>query len=391
MGKRACLISLKFSPGHLSHIMAFRRIFERLGFSVVLLLSKDYKRVGLTPEIEECTLFYEAGSQREILAKIKDVELAFFQNPSLANESFAKRLKKSGAIILTYYHEPWRGVEYYVKRSFKRTCEAAIVDYVTKRVLSLSEVVLVGSSFGYTLVSMFSPKLSAKTCIMPLVFLDESSEVQIPRERDFFSFVGHAYRGHAFDIFLGLVRRMYEMNIHRKLGIRFEIATPSDVSRKVLSDATLVDMYRSGILQISQGRPLSNGEINLSYSRSFCVWNAYRFTVQSGVLPKAYMFGAPVLATRIGSFPEFVVDGVTGCFVESYSLDEMLEKLVFIKKHFSEMSVQVRQFFERVFLWESNVERMKVILRRCGYGNLTDLEKTPWLEAEDVVKYPKNL
>ena len=42
----------------------------------------------------------------------------------------------------------------------------------------------------------------------------------------------------------------------------------------------------------------------------------YRAISQSGVLLLANTFGRPVLATRIGSFPETIVDGRTGWLVE---------------------------------------------------------------------------
>lgn len=129
-------------------------------------------------------------------------------------------------------------------------------------------------------------------------------------------------------------------------------------------DSVLTKMVDDGILRISYGKPLSNEEINMSFLRSICIWNGYRFVVQSGVLPKAYMFGTPVLATRVGSFPEFVQHGKNGFFLDSYNPVEIYEYLFKIKDSLQRMTVECRKTFEETFLWRANVERMKKIIER---------------------------
>ncbi|MFN5422931.1 MAG: glycosyltransferase, partial [bacterium] len=42
----------------------------------------------------------------------------------------------------------------------------------------------------------------------------------------------------------------------------------------------------------------------------------YRDATQSGVLMTSFAFGKPVLATRVGAFPEYVTDGHNGLLLD---------------------------------------------------------------------------
>ena len=65
-------------------------------------------------------------------------------------------------------------------------------------------------------------------------------------------------------------------------------------------------MQDEGQLLVQQGRPLTEEEMSAAYRRSVATWNGYRRSTQSGVLPNAFMQGTPVIATKLGSFEEFV-------------------------------------------------------------------------------------
>lgn len=49
---------------------------------------------------------------------------------------------------------------------------------------------------------------------------------------------------------------------------------------------------------------------------------------QSGVLPVAYAYGKPVVATRVGSMAEVVMDGKTGFLVKPKSAEELAERVL---------------------------------------------------------------
>ena len=58
---------------------------------------------------------------------------------------------------------------------------------------------------------------------------------------------------------------------------------------------------------------MTNEEINSHFQESLIVWNAYNRSMQSGVLPKAYMFGVAVLSSHCQI--EFVDNYKTGIII----------------------------------------------------------------------------
>ena len=72
----------------------------------------------------------------------------------------------------------------------------------------------------------------------------------------------------------------------------------------------------------------SNEDVVAYICASDVVVLPYRHIYQSGVLFMAYSFGRPVLATRVGSFPESVEDGRSGWLVEPGDVQGLAERLV---------------------------------------------------------------
>lgn len=64
------------------------------------------------------------------------------------------------------------------------------------------------------------------------------------------------------------------------------------------------------------------------FQRSRVVALPYREASQSGVIPIAYAFGKPVVATRVGSIPEVVDDGETGYLVSPRDPQALAEAIV---------------------------------------------------------------
>jgi glycosyltransferase involved in cell wall biosynthesis len=86
--------------------------------------------------------------------------------------------------------------------------------------------------------------------------------------------------------------------------------------------------------------------MTLRYLESFCVWNLYKCTTQSGVLPKAFMTGTPVIANSLGSFPDFIRNGLNGEIVDdSRNFEAILRASERIRKNFETYARGCRRSF----------------------------------------------
>ena len=149
--------------------------------------------------------------------------------------------------------------------------------------------------------------------------------------------------------------------------MRFLIASRLPLPGTLLNDPTL----RKNLdrIEIRCGRPLGNDEINRCYLESFCVWNIYRRSTQSGVLPKAFMFGTPVIASRVGAFPEWVEEGVNGRFAEARDCEGILAALEDIRNNIEGYATRCRQTFIEKFFYRSN---LAAIQRSSSDGAMPD-------------------
>jgi len=343
--------SLKFSPGHLSHIIGYAKLFKEIGYEVTLWLHESYKK--MMPEENFQVMWYPDFFP-------KNIDMLFLYNPSIVNRVVCKKLKQSGAKIIYLYHEPRRSFEQYLKEGLKRAeaLKVSAVHYYLAKVLKYTDLVIVPSNYALKLYSKNDKKYNGNVVMIPLLFDDElTGGLNIPK-KEYFSYIGHAVKVHTFDKYIELVKWIYTSGSNMK----FEIATRTDIGKTINNDEAIQKMISTGILKLSYGKPLTNMEINEAYERSFCVWNVYRVSTQSGVLPKAFMFGTPVVASSVGSFPEFVRNGENGYLVNDYDFENIYQRLLLIRENISTMSMNCRNTFENTFYWKAQITKMKEVL-----------------------------
>lgn len=75
-------------------------------------------------------------------------------------------------------------------------------------------------------------------------------------------------------------------------------------------------------------RFVPNEEVHKYFQVADCIVNYYLFATPSGVESIAYNFRLPILATRVGHFPETVKHGYNGYLAEPDNIDSMAEQML---------------------------------------------------------------
>jgi glycosyltransferase involved in cell wall biosynthesis len=97
-------------------------------------------------------------------------------------------------------------------------------------------------------------------------------------------------------------------------------------------------------------------EVSNIFCNSSVVVLPYRHIDQSGVLQLAYAFSKPVIATKVGGFPEVVEDGESGFIVppnDSAVLAYKLLEMINNPKLISSMSQRARELSQTRFSWKN--------------------------------------
>jgi len=363
--RRAAVVSLHFSPAHASHMIALARLLGELGFTVTFILDEKYLPFA----------GFEAAGEAVNARTLADppragqFDLAVFCNSAFGNRCLAHQLRAGGASVLYIFHEPesianlrqegWRQI---VRFPFSTLCSIAM--------LRVSSAVIVPSACARGLYEKHFLRYNPNVHVMPLLFEDEIGPARLQQMRGgkrFFGYVGTACKSHGFDAFVALARYA----ISSGSSIPFVIATRTDLTRLLRADNELSRYAREGRIEIHHGRVMSNGEIDEHSLQCFCVWNVYRRSTQSGVLPRALMAGTPVLASRTGSFPEYVREGVTGEFVDP--VDSPAAILPVAEKMLAGISRYIdpcRESCLETFHYQANGNRLAAILQSACPGVL---------------------
>jgi hypothetical protein len=302
----ALVVSLNFNPGHFSHLVATYRLLAEAGYTPHLYVHPSFERMDEKDEFRKLT------SARQLKA-LGPVMAAVFWFPSLRNLVEMLRLRLGGSRVAYVFHEPFDSIASYRRSGFSRLKVARItaISLINIPVLLLAQQVMLPSAVSLRLYRKRYLWLNGHFHHVPLLFDDEAAASPgVPPPKDCIAYIGTIAPDHAFDCFVDFAKAAIEQK--RLLGHTFLIATRSDLpdrEREILGQ-----LAASGRLRVHAGRSMSTEEINEHFRRSLVVWNAYRRSNQSGVLPKAFMFGAAVVASAELD-NEFVEDGVTGRLV----------------------------------------------------------------------------
>lgn len=351
MSRKVLLISLRINPAFVQHLIAYAKAVQTFGDEAVFLLDRAYSRFS---ELKNTAPVLTLG-ESDLDAYF---ESAIIMNPSLKNLETVRRLKARGTRILYIFHEPWQlSLDYVRNEGLKATCLAALAHRFTVPVLRTVDHVLLPSEYALRVYRSTDAQYNGRASYMPLLYDDELGDelAAVIQQKRYFSYIGSPCHAHGFDRFLKVVRYALERN----LDIQFLIASRHSLPSLFLHDRFLRNSDR---ITIQCGRLLSSEEINRCYAQSICVWNVYRRSTQSGVLPKALMFGAPVLCSQVGSFSEFVSSGRNGQVVPADDPECIIEAYQRFQQNVMTYATQCRHDFLSTFYYRAHLRDLAPLL-----------------------------
>lgn len=345
------IVSLRFNPAFVQHQIAFIKLIKEMGHEPVCILDSSYEGF---PELAKLSSIVDPTFD---LASL-NLTHAIFLNASAANPKAASAMKANGAKIFYVLHEPRQpALKFLWAEGPKIGVKGLIAHSISVPLIKLADIVLLASQFAVSAYDASDIRHNENRAYFPLIFDDEAQPdiaSLLPAKRHV-GFIGGLCRAHGFDQFLRFMRE----ELQKGSDLNFLIASRQPLPAEILHD----DVVKGNQHRISLrcGRPLSNEEMNRAYAESYCIWNVYRRSTQSGVLPKAFMFGTPVLASAVGSFPEFVEDGFNGRFVESKH-QGIVEALQEIRANLGTYATRCRETFREQFFYQSNSKRFADLL-----------------------------
>lgn len=324
----ALIISLKFHPGHFSHLIANYKLFSENNFQSYLYVNEKFNKMD-----EENN--FNKINDKNGLKGLGHVDVAVFWFPSLNNiwEMFRLRFF-FGSKIYYVYHEPFESIISYYKSGFgfKKIFKICLINIVHVPILLLSHGVILPSATSFSTYKKKYTWLNNNFSQINLLFDDEAQLINTP-DKKYFSYIGTIAADHAFNKYVDFVVSAVENSW--LLGLNFQICTSSTMPEREME--ILRPYMQTGRIVINSGKPMKNSEINTYYRESAVVWNAYNRSMQSGVLPKAFMFGAPVVMLRRNA-NEYLENMNTGVFIEDngnlLEIKSAVEEMISRKEHY---------------------------------------------------------
>jgi hypothetical protein len=330
------IASHKFNPSHLSHIIALTKIYEDNGFDVFHRVSKKY--IDFQPDVGlRYFTLYDLRTMKK-----GDAFLIYAPSLSALIESFILRLTIK-PLLIYFLHEPFTGMRSYLNAGFGilKVIKISIAALIAHFNSLISDTVVLSSTraFKFTTESRLDLTKFKK---INLLFLDESKFlINSSSRREYIAYIGTIAEDHAFGDF---VRLVYECVISgRVVGKKFLIATKSKIPN--LLEDKINFCSNAGYLTVVSGVPMTNSEINSYYLNSIVVWNAYKRSMQSGVLPKSYMFGTPIINCNLNK-SEYFINEIHGAIIDdSYTLDGFISAIEMVESNFNKFSANCRDFY----------------------------------------------
>jgi len=249
-------------------MIAYAKLFEYMGHNPIFWLDKGYQKMIMEQETFP-TVWYTG-------AVPTDAEAVLLYNPSVPNSKVSKDVERRGLKLLYVYHEPWESFYQYLKEGLKQSLKASVAYLYSTKVLKNADMVIVPSNYALKIYNKGDVKYNKNVIMIPLLFDDELTSRLDVSKKEYFSYIGHAVRGHMFDKYIELIKWIYTSGSNMK----FEIATRNDIGKIITNDVVIQKMISTGVLRLSYGSRIcilgsSKGGRNTSKCDSTCRFCVY--------------------------------------------------------------------------------------------------------------------
>lgn len=349
----ALIVSLKAHPGHVSHLLASYKQCDEIGYEPYLYVAEGFK--DFIPS--SFNTIYDDSS------KIRNVGLVIFLFPNPRNLLLLSRVKRQnkGIKVVYLFHEPLTNLDTYRKSGFTtiQMIKLVLVDVLERITVKTSDLVLLPSKRALDYYESNKHYKNPNYSIIPLLYDDESQLVYSQPERLYFSYIGTIASDHSYNEFVNFM--LWAVENDRIPELSFLIATRNTVERTPRIEKAI----QSGRLKVVDGKPMTNEEINHWYASSVAIWNAYARTTQSGVLPKAFMFGTPAVVLR-SNLTEYAHDKKeVVCVDENTNKEDLLKAVETIQSSFLTFSSNCRNCFLSNYYYRAHNEEFRELIEKA--------------------------
>lgn len=345
----AVIVSLRFSPGHASHMAGLGKAMEKLGYAVVFYCPREFS-----------SIMVESGSGMFVSPEQPfppNTDVMIIESPALTNQRLVSKARAAGCRRIVYiYHEPWESFRQLFQEGARQRFKSLVASFASMRLVRGVDVVWLPSRYALSLFERSCPKDREKAVYIPLLFDDETVGQSVERRRPYIlGYVGTIAESHDFKGFISLATSL----LRELPTARVLISSRSQLPEYVKKNVEVSKGMGSGSIVARCGRIQTSREANDSLMSVSCSWNAYRRSTQSGVLPRAFMCGTPCLATRIGSFEEYVCPTQTGEFLDSTDVKSTISLVEQMQNRQAHYALACRKTFLSTFYYESRLDDLR--------------------------------
>lgn len=138
-----------------------------------------------------------------------------------------------------------------------------------------------------------------------------------------------------------------------------------------------MDKYLTKILEMKDNikvynRWIKDEEVALFFKQTQVVILPYIHATQSGVIPLAYAFSKPVIATNVGCLDEQVLDGRTGVLISSADYKLLAEAIINMlsnSKKVTSMGIAANNYMKKFLTWDAAAERLLTFILKQDSDN----------------------